>query len=760
MPALADLVVNLTAQTAEFSTKLDAAGRDAKKFADGIDRTLSGLKSMATGLVSALAIDRIGEWAKGVAEIQDHVAKLSQAYGVGVETLSAYSYAAKLSGLDQETLARGMGKLAKNADDNSAVFKRLGIATRDSVTKELLPLDQILLNVSARFSEMKDSTEKTAAARDLFGRGGEQFIAFLNRGRDGISELIAEAKKLGVAFTTEGTRTATEYRDNLIRLDAAMLGLSARIGNSVFPALSALTTAMTEEIKDPESPLATAVEFLTNRLKDLTAAGLAGIATAKAIGLEFKFEGAQVMLAKSGDTAGLVALEQMKASAVESVWEKARQNIASIFGAMGTGAAPKKGTGGGDAAATQKQKDYTSALKTFLDEVNSINMAAAKASDDALAQINLKWEERRTKLETDFKKLSAALQNQYAITYRFEQGQIFGGKQAEINAEFAKIPKLLEAATKAADEFVLSEAKMKPFPNFGFGGPAAMPNFMSDQVGAQLDRFRNDQTAQSALMDGVFKDGLSMAQQYNIELAKLDIAWGQLPPQIKASLEAQDAYSKAVGSLKDRLDVNTIAMKDFSDKAIQSVEGALMMSGSWSNALKAIAADLTEMILKMTIFKKLNEASGSGGGGWLGAIAGLITTALGIGTGAVTTSFDPSIWHGSGTSMLPPTGPSGILGTLPGRAAGGDVAPNNWYTVGEHGPELLHAGPSGGAVIPHGAAAPVGAANVQVVVNNQGSPKDAQVGKARFDRAARQFVVEVVMSDVRQNGPLRGLMGR
>jgi hypothetical protein len=758
MPALADLVVNLTAQTAEFSTKLDAANRDVQKFANNVGKQLDSLKSIGQTLVTALAVDRIGEWVKATADVEDRIGKLSQSYGIGVETLSAYSYAAKMSGIDQEQLARGMGFLAKNADANSAVFKRLGIDTRDSVTKELLPLDQILLNVADSFSTMRDSTEKAALAKQIFGRAGIELIPILNRGRDGIRELIAEAKALGVVFTTEGVRTATEYSDNIKRLDAAMLGMSARIGNSVLPALSAVATAMTEEIKDPESPLATAVEFLTNRLKDLAASGIAGIATAKEIGLEIKNAGAQVLLVNRNDFAGLEALQVMQAHDAEAIWEKARQNIASIYGAMGTPAAPPKKTGDVTGNDTAKQKDYTAALKTFLDEVNSINMAVAKASDDALAVINLKWEERRTKLETDFKKLSATLQSWYGVTYRFEQGQIFGGRQAEINAEFAKIPKLLEEATKAANQFVLEEAKMKPFPNFGFGGPAAMPNFMSDQVGAQLDRFRNDQTAQSALMDDVFKNGLSMAQQYNIELAKLDIAWGQLPPAIKASLEAQDAYSKAVGALKDKLDVNTMAMKDFSEQSIQAVEGAMMMSGSWSNALKAIAADLTEMILKMTIFKKLNEASGSSGGGWLGAIAGVITNMLGGGSGSVTTSLDTSIFHPG--PVMPPTGPSGILGTLPGFASGGDVAPNEWVTVGEHGPEPFHAGPSGGTVFPHGSAAPGGAANVQVVVNNQGSPKDAQVGKARFDRAARQFVVEVVMTDVRQNGPLRGLMGR
>src|SRR5205807_1646572 len=87
---------------------------------------------------------------------------------------------------------------------------------------------------------------------------------------------------------------------------------------------------------------------------------------------------------------------------------------------------------------------------------------------------------------------------------------------------------------------------------------------------------------------------------------------------------------------------------------------------SWKDALGTIAIQLTELILKMTLFKTATAASG---GGFF-------------------------------TSLL--SGLSGKFGG--GHAEGGPVNPDSWYVVGERGPEVFAPGVSG-TVIPNHALA-------------------------------------------------------
>lgn len=245
MPALADLVVNLTAETAVFTRRLDEAHRDAKKFADNVERSLGALKTFGTTLVAALGIDRLAEFVNRAAQSAEALNKMSQAYGIAVGTLSTFNYAAKLSDVETEALAKGMGKLAKAADENSPALKRIGVSARDSAG-QLRPLDDLMLDVSDRFAAMKDGTGKTAIALDIFGKSGAQLIPLLNQGRDGLKALTDEAERLGFKLTTETAQAAEQFEDNIKRLHAVSDGLALQLVSDLAPSLVGLTNELTK----------------------------------------------------------------------------------------------------------------------------------------------------------------------------------------------------------------------------------------------------------------------------------------------------------------------------------------------------------------------------------------------------------------------------------------------------------------------------------------------------------------------------------
>jgi hypothetical protein len=743
MPALADLVVNLTAETAAFTRKLDEAHRDAKKFADGVTTQFGALKAAGQAWIGALAIDKISDWVKGMAEVEERVGKMSQMYGVAVGTLSAWTYAAKISDVATEDLAKAMGTLAKAADEGNPAFKRLGVATRDS-SGQLRPMGDIMLDVADRLSKLQDGTGKTAIALDLFGKSGATLIPFLDQGREGISQLIDEAARLGVVLDANAVAAAEKFNDNLKRLSSATEGLGRKLVDPLLPALTQVVEKLVEGASDPDridifKILAKSAEYATKAFLTLFGAVQTGF---DQLGATIKWLNAAAVNAITGDFSGAKAALDMGAGENMNIWREFTAGTSKLWNPP---LAVSHGKDTRPPAPPSPPKDYTADLQRFLSEINSLHVEVAKATDNVIAEIHAKWEERRAKLKEAFEKLPATAKDA-AAAYRRALGEIFAGERGDINKQLEELPELLEKANKAVAEW----AKNQPLPNLGTPG-AAMPQLKTDMFGANLDRFLADLEGQNKLAEEVMQGALTQAQRYNLELAKLDtlLAKGAI---------SQDAYNRAVGSLRDRLDVNAMAMRDFSNAVIDNMKQSLLYSGDWHNALKAILADLAEMILRMTILKQLNTAGGGSGGGWLGALSqGLgalfgkifapLSTAVGNLPTNLPTGLSPILTSGLGPVPLPP---------LPGRAIGGDVIAGRAYMVGEHGPEPFIPGVSG-TILPNSALRG-GAPNVSVNVINQGSAKDARVGQTKWDRQMKQFVVDVVLDDVKNYGPLHGVI--
>ena len=98
----------------------------------------------------------------------------------------------------------------------------------------------------------------------------------------------------------------------------------------------------------------------------------------------------------------------------------------------------------------------------------------------------------------------------------------------------------------------------------------------------------------------------------------------------------------------------------FGEELGKTISTAALFGRSWKDALGAIAIQLTELVLKMTLFK---SATASSGGGFF-------------------------------TSLLSGLSSGGF------KAEGGPVDADHYYVVGERGPEVFAPGVSG-AIIPN-----------------------------------------------------------
>jgi hypothetical protein len=204
---------------------------------------------------------------------------------------------------------------------------------------------------------------------------------------------------------------------------------------------------------------------------------------------------------------------------------------------------------------------------------------------------------------------------------------------------------------------------------------------------------------------------IDKAKQFTAELQKLNTGFKTISTSVRGAL------TNDVGSFFEGI-----------------ISGSESASQAFKRFAQSLLADLAKIIVKMYITTLLSKLLGSVFGGL---------------SGGGGTSIGSSVGNNNGSFGF------GLGSNIPQFAAGGAVAPNMPIIVGEKGPEL-YVPHSSGKIVPNGA---LGGGNVQVnVINQSGQPMDAQEQSRHYDASAEQFVVNVVLKNVHQNGVLRGAL--
>jgi len=309
MNVLGSLFVQLKANTADFVDGMSRASYSAKRTSRDIEDSFSRLGSLAgsllapfgeTGQLLGESLSRVGEWgakaAEGIGKMSgglsfltigagtgaaaiaaldaasiglaihatEGAAKLfilSQTTGVSVEALSGLSFAAKMTGVDQETLAKGLEKLDKSMLKNATsapgtvdAFTRLGVAVRGT-DGQIRSTEDVFADLAEKFSQMQNGAVKTGLAIEIFGRGGAAMVPLLNEGKQGIEEFLDTARALGLILDTDTAAAAEHFRDNLETIEEAGHGISLRFMKDLLPALETVTHELVEGLKDSHSAI-------------------------------------------------------------------------------------------------------------------------------------------------------------------------------------------------------------------------------------------------------------------------------------------------------------------------------------------------------------------------------------------------------------------------------------------------------------------------------------------------------------------------
>jgi hypothetical protein len=242
------LFVDLSLNTAKFISELDKSRTKSATFGVAVGTIMANVAQSLVRMVkdAALALPRL---VVQQIDLADQMNKASQQTGIQVEALSALRHAAELSDVGFEQLITGIGRLSRNMVDTArgvgesrVAFRELGIEVKDA-GGNIRPIQDVLGDVADRFAGLTDGAQQTTLALQLFGRGGQALIPLLNKGRESLAELTAEAERLGLVISAETAQAAEDFNDNMTRLRSAVGGLALQIAAEVLPSFVNLTNA-------------------------------------------------------------------------------------------------------------------------------------------------------------------------------------------------------------------------------------------------------------------------------------------------------------------------------------------------------------------------------------------------------------------------------------------------------------------------------------------------------------------------------------
>ncbi|ANH49923.1 endolysin [Propionibacterium phage PFR2] len=230
----------------------DSAG---KSIAAGLKSHLGAITGVISGALASGAIVKFGRDAVNSFESAAGAAiGLSRNLGVTTDDASRLGYAAKQSNVNTDAFANSMKIMEKNiggaagaTSGATKVLQGLGVQTRDAAGN-MRPMTDLLPDIAAKFKTMPDGADKTAAAMKIFGRSGADMVPMLNKGSDGIKDLMAQSDKFGNTIGKDQATAFAKSKASQKEWNASLEGLKVSIGSQILPILTAATNMIRQKV--------------------------------------------------------------------------------------------------------------------------------------------------------------------------------------------------------------------------------------------------------------------------------------------------------------------------------------------------------------------------------------------------------------------------------------------------------------------------------------------------------------------------------
>lgn len=192
--------------------------------AESAIKALRGGLEVVAGAAAAAGAAIVGAVALTVhkgSELND----MSERFGVNVEQLQEFGYAAELSGASLGDMAQAMRFMARQG------VKDLGGE---------------LQRVADHIASLPDDGSRAAYAIEHLGRNGAALVPMLKDGSANLAHMAGEARALGIVLDKEDVRAADKLGDTFTALKSAGTALAYMVGHELMPVVQDIASSVKE----------------------------------------------------------------------------------------------------------------------------------------------------------------------------------------------------------------------------------------------------------------------------------------------------------------------------------------------------------------------------------------------------------------------------------------------------------------------------------------------------------------------------------
>jgi len=225
-----------------------------KKAFGGITKGLKAVAGAAlnlkTAFVGVAGAAGIGLLINRSLEATDALSKTATRIGTTTESLSRLQYAAKISGVETQTLNMAMQRFGRRASEAAVgtgeargALQELRLNATDLIK---LPLDEQMIKLAQAFEDNIKPIDRTRIAMKLFDSEGVALLQMTQLGAAGIRELFNEAETLGAVMSQDAAKGVEDANDAMARLFTIFKGVTDQITAALAPALEEVVTYLKE----------------------------------------------------------------------------------------------------------------------------------------------------------------------------------------------------------------------------------------------------------------------------------------------------------------------------------------------------------------------------------------------------------------------------------------------------------------------------------------------------------------------------------
>jgi len=244
MTTAGTLTIDLAAGVARLEAEMKKARKDVAGAMQGIENTVSAVKTAFAGLLAVIGVGSFGALVKSSMDAIDANAKLADRLGVTSDRMAGLRHAADLAGVSQETMNTGLRGMTKAVADAAQGLgegaRAFGQLNLNAQQLSALAPDQQLERILSALAGVENVTMRNALAQQVFGARASEMLNLIGDGAEGIRKATEDTKAWGAALNRVDSAKVEAANDAITRSKTAFGGVINTIAVQLSPVITAL----------------------------------------------------------------------------------------------------------------------------------------------------------------------------------------------------------------------------------------------------------------------------------------------------------------------------------------------------------------------------------------------------------------------------------------------------------------------------------------------------------------------------------------